>query len=64
MRSRDLVGTPERNRPIGRLRFRWEDNIKIDLQEVGLGGMNWISLAQDTDRWGELVNTNVNIRVV
>jgi len=54
VRSRDLVGTPERNRPIGRPRLRWEDNIKIDLQEVRWGGMNWISLTQDTDRWGNL----------
>ena len=45
-----LVGRPERNRPLGRPRRRWEDNIKTDLQEVGCGGMKWIDLAQDSDR--------------
>jgi len=51
-----LVGKPEGERPLGRPRCRWEDNIKIDLQEVGYGGMDWIDLAQDTDRWCALVN--------
>ena len=46
---RVLVGKPERKRPLGRPRFRWEDNIKIDLQEVGCGVMDWIGLAQDRD---------------
>jgi len=45
-----LVGKPERKRPLGRPSRRWEDNIKMDLQEVGCGGMGWIELAQDTDR--------------
>jgi len=45
-----LVGKPEGKRPLGRLRRRWEDNIKMDLQEVGCGGMDWIRVAQDTDR--------------
>ena len=47
---RILVGKPEENRPFGRLRRRWEDNIKMDLQEVGCGGVDWIQLAQDRDR--------------
>jgi len=54
VRSRVLVWTPERKRPLGRPRLRWEDNIKMDLQEVGRGSMNWILLSQDTDRWGSL----------
>ena len=53
----DLVGKPEGKRPLGRLRLRWEDNIEMDLQEVGCGGMDWIELAQDRDRWGALANT-------
>jgi hypothetical protein len=48
--NRVLVGKPEGKRPLGRLRHRWVDNIKMDLQEVGWGGMNWIDLAQDRDR--------------
>jgi hypothetical protein len=48
---RDLVGKPEGRRPLGRPRRRWEDNIKMDLREVGCGGMEWIELAQDRDRW-------------
>jgi hypothetical protein len=51
-----LVGKPEGKRPLGRLRRRWEDNIRMDLQEVGCGGMDWIGLAQDRDRWRALVN--------
>jgi hypothetical protein len=49
------VGRPEGRRPLGRLRRRWEDNIKMYLQEVGWGGMDWIELAQDRDRWRALV---------
>jgi len=60
---RILVGKPEGKRPIGRPRRRWEDNIKMDLQEVGCGGMDWIELAQDRDRWRELVNVVMNLRV-
>ena len=60
---RVLVGKPEGKRPLGRPRRRWEDNIKIDLQEVGCGGMDWIELAQDRDRWRALVNALMNIRV-
>jgi hypothetical protein len=48
---RALVGKPEGRRPLGRPRRRWEDNIKMDLREVGWGGMDWISLAQDRNRW-------------
>jgi hypothetical protein len=53
---RVLVGKPEGKRPLGRPRRRWEDNIKMDLQEVGCGGVDWIELAQDRDRWRALVN--------
>jgi hypothetical protein len=48
---RVLVGKCEGKRPLGRPRHRWKDNIKMDLQEVGCGGMDWIELAQDRDRW-------------
>jgi len=58
-----LVGKPERKSPLGRRRRRWEDNIKMDLQEVGCGGMDWIQLAQDMDRWRALVNAVMNLRV-
>ena len=59
---RVLVGKPEGNRLLGRLRRRWEDNIKMDLQEVGAGG-DWMELAQDRDRWRALVNAVMNLRV-
>jgi hypothetical protein len=55
-------GKPEENRPLGRPRFRWEDNIKMDLQEVGWG-MDSIKLAQDRDRWRALVNAVMNLRI-
>jgi len=58
-----LVGKPEGKRPLGRRRRRWEDNIKMDLQEVGFGGMDLIELAQDTDRWRARVNAVMNFGV-
>jgi len=59
---RFVVGKPEGKRPLGRPRFRWEDNIKMDLREVG-GGGDGMELAQDRDRWRALVNTVMNSRV-
>jgi hypothetical protein len=58
-----LVGKLEGKRPLGRPRPRWEGNIKMDLQEVGCGGMDWIELAQDRDRWRALVSAVMNFRV-
>jgi len=58
-----LVGKPEGKRPLGRPRGRWEDNIRMDLQEVGYWGMDWIELAEDTDRWRALINALMNLRV-
>jgi hypothetical protein len=60
---RVLVGKPERKIPLGGPRLRWEDNIKMDLQEVGCGGMDWIELAQDRDRWRTLVKAVMNLQV-
>jgi hypothetical protein len=60
---RGLVGKPEGKRPLGRPRHRWEDNIKMDLQEFGEGGGDWKELAQDRDRWRALVSTVKNLRV-
>jgi hypothetical protein len=58
-----LVGTPEGKRPFGRPRHRWKDNIKIDLHEVGCGGMQCIYLTQDRDRWRALVNAVMNPQI-
>ena len=60
---RVLVGKPEVRRPLGRPRRRCADNIKMDLQEVGCGCMDWIGLAQDRDRWRTLVSAVMNLRV-
>jgi hypothetical protein len=57
------VGKPEGRRPLGRPRHRWEDNIKMDLREVGCGGADWFDLAQDRDTWRPLVYTVMNLRV-
>jgi hypothetical protein len=58
-----LVGKPEGNRPLGRPRRRWVDNIRMDLGEVGCGDVDWIGLAQDRNRWRALVNSVLNLRV-
>jgi hypothetical protein len=60
---RVLVGRPEGKRPLGRPRRRWEDNIKMDLREIGIDGANWIRLAQDRFQWRAFVNTVMNLRV-
>jgi hypothetical protein len=58
---RILVGRLEGRRPLGRPRHRWEDNIKMDLQEVECGGMDWIDMADDRDRWQALVNAECTV---
>jgi len=60
---RVLLGKPEGKRPMGRRRHRWVYNIRMDLQEVGSGYMDWIGLAQDRDRWRRLVSAVMNLRV-
>ena len=60
---RVLVGKLVGKRPLGRPRHRWEDNIKMDIQEVGCGGMTWNELAQDRDRWRAVVNAVMSLRV-
>ena len=60
---RFLLGKPEGKRPMGRPRHRWVDNIRMDLQDVGWGYMDWIWLAQDRDRWRTLVSAVMNFRV-
>jgi hypothetical protein len=61
---RFLVGKPEGKRPLGRPSRRWVDNIKIDPLEIGCGGVDWIGLAQDRDKWRALVNAVMNLRVL
>jgi hypothetical protein len=60
---RVLVGRPEGKRPLRRPRRGWEDNIKMDLREIGIDGSNWIRLAQDRVQWRDCVNTVINLRV-
>jgi hypothetical protein len=60
---RVLDGRPEGKRPLGRPRRRWEDNIKIDLREIGIDGANWIRLAQNRVQWRAFVNSVKNLRV-
>jgi hypothetical protein len=60
---RVLVGRPEVKRPLGRPRSKWEDNIKVDLMEIGIDGTNWIRLSQDRVQWRAFVNTVMNLRV-
>jgi hypothetical protein len=59
-----LVGKPEGKRPLGRPRRRWEDGIRMDLRETGLGAVDWIRLAQDRDRWRAVVSAVMNVRVL
>jgi hypothetical protein len=61
---RVLVGRPESKRPRGRPRRRWENNIKVDLREIGIEGANWIRLAQDRVQWRAFVNTVMNLWVL
>jgi hypothetical protein len=58
-----LIGRPEGRRPLGRPRRRWEDNIKMDLVEIGFGDVDWIHWAQERDKWRALVNTVMNHRL-
>ena len=60
---RVMVGKSERKTPLRKPRHRWEDNIKMDLQEVGCGGVDWIELAEDRDRWRALMNVVMNLWV-
>jgi hypothetical protein len=60
---RVLVGKPEDNRPLGRPRRGWEDNIELDLREIGIDGANWIRLVQDRVQWRACVSTVMNLRV-
>jgi len=60
---RVLVGKSEEKKPLGRPRHRWEDNIKMDLQEVGCESMDWVDLAEDRDRWQAMVNGVMNLQV-
>jgi predicted small integral membrane protein len=59
-----LMGKPDGKRPLGRPRRRWEDGIRMDLREIGLGDVNWIGLAQDRDWWRAVVSVVMNLRVL
>jgi hypothetical protein len=59
-----LVGKPEGKRPLGRPRGRWEDGIKMDLRKIGFGGVDWIRLSQDRDRWRAVVSAVMDLRVL
>jgi hypothetical protein len=59
-----LVGKPEGKKPLGRPRRRWKNGIRMDLREIGLGGVDWIRLSQDRDRWWAVVSTVMNLRVL
>jgi hypothetical protein len=59
-----LVGKPEGRRPLGRPRRRWEDGVRMNLGEIGLGDVDWIRLAQDRDRWRAVVSAVMNLRVL
>jgi hypothetical protein len=59
-----LVGKPEGKRPLGRPRHRWEDGIRVDLREIGLGSVDLIRLAQDRDRWRAVMSAVMNLRVL
>jgi hypothetical protein len=59
-----LVGKPEGKRPLGKPRRRWEDGIRMDLREIGLGGVDWIRQTQDRDRWLAIVSAVMNLRVL
>jgi hypothetical protein len=61
---RILEGKAEGKRPPGRRKYRWEDNIKVDLRDIGWGGMDWNDLAEDKDWWRAIVNTVMNLRVL
>jgi hypothetical protein len=63
LRADSVVGKPGGKRPLGGPRHRWEGNVKMELLEVGCGGIDWIELAQDRDRWRALVNAVMNLRV-
>ena len=58
-----LTGKPKEKRPLGRPRRRWEDNIRVDLEEIGINAGNWVDSAQDRDYWRALVNAALNLRV-
>jgi hypothetical protein len=61
---KDLVGKSEGRRPLGRPRRRWEGGVRMDLRKIGLGGVDWIRLAEDRDRWRAVVSSVMNLRVL